>query len=150
MIDFTKESDIHDIYINLHRPYVLKYSEDENREWENHKNWYNFMIHSDSYMLFTIRDKNEFCGYINIELDDEIAILNIFIVKDKRNCGLATSSIFLIEKKIKEKYSNISIVLAYILEENSVSMNLFEKLGYTYDGLENYKGIEHKLFIKFI
>lgn len=152
LIRETIEKDILDIYKNIHEPYVKKYCNNIKIEWENHKKWYNFLINSDSYLLFTILDAetNEFYGYVKFELEKEIAIINIYLIPNMRHRGYGEKIISLSIEELKVKYPKVSIVLAYILEENIASKNTFKHLGFSYDGTDDYKGIEHLLYIKFI
>ena len=146
----TLERDIEDIYANLHLDYVKKYCKDEeSKQWENHKTWYKFLINSTSYLLYTLLDeKNKFLGYIQFELDGEFAIINIYFIKEIRGKGLSLDILKISLDELSFTNSETSIVFAYILEENIPSIKTFKKLGFVYDGLDEYKGMEHMLFIK--
>lgn len=146
----TKENDIKDIYNNIHLKYIKKYYLAEEREqWENHKRWYKFLIKSPTYLLYTITDENKkFLGYIKFEIDGEIAIINIYLIEEIRQKKYSSD---IIEKSINnllKERKRVSIVLAYILEENIASIKTFKKNGFVFDSIGEYKGIEHMLFIK--
>ncbi|WP_206039057.1 MULTISPECIES: GNAT family N-acetyltransferase [Fusobacterium] len=146
----TKESDIENIYNNIHLSYIRKYYPTlEKEQWENHRRWYKFLIKSSAYLLYTITNiEEEFLGYIKFELDGEIAIINIYLIEKMRKKKYSSSIIKMsIENLIKEK-KEISIVLAYILEENIASIKAFKKNDFIFDSMDEYKGIEHMLFIK--
>jgi len=146
----TIEKDIRDIYLNIHYKYVKKYfNGNEKQQWEAHKNWYKFLIKSDYYELYTVLDENDsFLGYIKFEIDGECAIINIYIIESIRGKKYGEKIIDFSLEKIKNKRLDISIILAYILEENLLSKKAFHRVGFTFDCVEKYKGVEHMLFIK--
>jgi len=146
----TVEEDIESIYKNIHAHYIEKYYPGQEKEqWENHKRWYKFLIKSPAYALYTVtNDENEFLGYVKFELDEEFAVINIFLAEKMRGKKISSDIIRLsIEEFIFDK-SEISVIFAYILEENIASIKAFKKVGFVFDSLEEYKGLEHMLFIK--
>ena len=150
----TTEEDIPEIYKYIHADYVKKYCSDKDYEeqWKAHERWYKFLIHSDAYLLFTVTstENENFLGCVKFEIDGECATINIYLVKNIREQGYSSR---IIERSLEElqfKRPDISVVLAYILEENTASLSTFKKLKFQYDGVENYKGIEHMLFIKIL
>lgn len=146
----TAESDIQEIYNHIHLDYVKKYCTDCEEQWNAHERWYKFLIHSDAYLLYTVTDSEsgKFLGCVKFELDGECAVINIYLVKEIREHGYSHAIISLSIDELKFRKPEVSIVLAYILEENIASVNSFKRLGFQYDSIENYKGIEHMLFIK--
>lgn len=146
----TTESDIPEIYNHIHLDYIKKYYDNLEEQWEAHERWYKFLIHSEAYILYTVTstETGKFLGCVKFELEGECAIINIYLVKDIREHGYSHK---IIERSIEElhfKRPDISIILAYILEENTASLSAFKKSKFQYDGIEVYKGIEHMLFIK--
>lgn len=149
----TSEEDIQDIYENINLKYVKKYCIDYENQWEQHKSWYKFLIYSNSYVLYTLKEKqsNKFLGYVKFELDgEECAIINIYLIQEIREKGYSYNIINLSLEELKYKNPKISLVLAYILEENIISIKTFKKTGFQYESIEEYKGIEHLLFIKLL
>lgn len=146
----TLESDIPEIYKYIHLNYVKKYCKDLEEQWKKHEKWYKFLIHSKAYLLYTIfvSETGKFAGCVKFELDGECATINIYLVEKIRNRGYSKPIIRMSIEELRDKHPEVSIVLAYILEENVVSLNVFKKLEFQYDGVEEYKGIEHMLFIK--
>ena len=129
---------------------MKKYCNDPEEQWKAHERWYKFLIHSDAYLLYTVTstETGKFLGCVKFELDGECAVINIYLVKDIREQGYSHGILTLSIEELQHEKSEISIVLAYILEENEVSINAFKNLGFQYEGIENYKGIEHLLFVK--
>lgn len=146
----TIEKDIENIYLSVHYKYVKKYYKgNEKKQWETHKKWYKFLIKSDYYELYTVLDeKGSFIGYVKFEIDGECAIINIHIVENIRGKKYGEKIIELSLEKIKNKRLDTSIILAYILEENIFSKKAFHRVGFVFDCIEKYKGVEHMLFIK--
>lgn len=89
-------------------------------------------------------------GYVKYEIDGECAIISIYLIPDIRGKNYAEKIIRISLEKLKIKRKEISIVLAYILEENLFSKKAFIKSDFTFDCMEKYKGIKHMLFIKCI
>lgn len=147
----TVEKDIQDIYEHINLSYVKKYCTDYEKQWKQHESWYKFLIYSDSYVLYTLTSSkdNRFLGYVKFELEgEECAIINIYLAQEIREHGYSCDIIKMSIEELKSKRDNISIILAYILEENEVSIKTFKKLGFHSEGLEDYKGIDHLLYIK--
>jgi RimJ/RimL family protein N-acetyltransferase len=147
----TVEQDIPEIYRYIHLNYVKKYCNNNLEEqWKTHEKWYKFLIHSDSYVLYTVTssENGKFYGCVKFELEGECAIVNVYLVEDIRHKGYSEKIIELSIEELKVKHPETSIVLAYILEENTPSLSAFRHLGFQYDGTEEYKGIDHMLFIK--
>ena len=142
-------SDIKILYNRLNLSYVEKYCQDETiAQWEAHEKWYNFLLNSPYYKMYILTNKkDEFLGNIKFEIDEHKAVLNIFIVPEIRgnNC-----SYFFIEESLKKLEEEIQIeeLEAYILEENIISLHLFEKLGFSFLKNQDYSGVIHKLYIK--
>ena len=146
----TNESDIADIYKYLHRDFVKKYSEvGEKAEWTQHRRWYKFLINSESYLLYIIEDKNgKFLGQLKFELEGETSIISIYLLNEIRGKGLAKSIIEMGLSELIHESDEVDIVLAYILEENEPSLNLFKSCGFEFEGETEYGGIDHLLYIK--
>lgn len=146
----AEERDIPEIYEHLHRDYVKKYfTENEKREWENHKKWYKFLINSPYFLLYILEDSTgQFLGQLKFELDGETAILSIYLSKSIRGKGMGKAAILKGVKELSLYSENIEIILAYILEENEASIKTFEKSGFIFEKEEDYHGIEHLLYVK--
>lgn len=144
------ESDIADIYKYLHRDFIKKYSQNgEKAEWESHRRWYKFLINSDSYLLYIIEDENgRFLGQLKFELEGETSIVSIYLLKEIRGKGLGRVIIDMGLEELLHESDEVDVVLAYILEENDASLNLFKSCGFTYERDEEYGGLDHHLYIK--
>lgn len=146
----ANEEDIPKIYDLLHRTYVEKnYLNTQEEQWEKHKNWYKFLINSNSYEIFLLlTEKNEVIGQIKVELDGEVGTLNIFLKKEYRKQGLGT---FFLEEGVaalKRGNKEIKLLQGYILEENLPSKNLFEKSGFIFNDEKERNTITYKEYIR--
>ena len=146
----ANESDIADIYKYLHRDFIKKYSEvGEKAEWQNHRRWYKFLINSSNYLLYIIEDENgRFLGQLKFELEGETSIISIYLLKEIRGKGLGRSIIEMGLEELQHESDEVDVVLAYILEENEVSVNLFKSCNFEYEREEDYGGLDHLLYIK--
>ena len=146
----TIEQDIPEIYRYIHVSYVTKYCDDPEKQWKTHEKWYKFLINSDSYVMYTITnsENGQFYGCVKFELEGECAIINVYLIEEIRHKGYSEKIIELSIGELQIKHPEISIVLAYILEENTPSLSAFKHLKFQYDGVEEYKGLDHMLFIK--
>lgn len=148
----TVLEDIPKMYENLNLKYVKKYCKgQEEKQWEIHRIWYMFLINSPSYLLYTVEDTTgKFIGNIKFEIQDEIAIFSIYLVEEVRGRGYSKILIDASIEELKFENSRISLILAYILEENENSIKAFEKADFICDGVEEYNGIDHLLYIKVV
>lgn len=88
-----EERDIPTIYEYIHKKYVKKYyKEEEEKQWQAHQSWYRFVLHSDAYFFYIIEQETKFVGTVRYELEEEKAIVSIFIREDYRNQGYAKKS----------------------------------------------------------
>ena len=55
----TVEGDIQEIYEHINLKYVQKYCKDCEAQWKQHKRWYRFLIHSNAYVLYTLRSSRD-------------------------------------------------------------------------------------------
>ena len=150
IISEATKDDIVGIYNLLHREFVKKYSPNsEKSELEKHKKWYEFWLESPYYLIYVVKDlKGKVVGQIRYEIDGEISIISIYL--DKANRGKGLGGIF-VEKsieKLKSEKKDVKLILAYILEENDISKNMFLNFGFVFSEKKNCNGIEHLIFTK--
>lgn len=143
------EEDIPKIYKELNLKYVEKYCSDALEEQkEAYEKWYSFVLNSPYYVMYTISNKeDEFLGNIRFELHKKRGVINIYLSPKIRGKNLSK---IIIENSIEKLRTNkkIDIIEAYILEENDVSIHLFEKLGFKFSKNARYNGIKHKKYMK--
>lgn len=125
------KEDICDLYKNLNREYIKKYSKEEKTEWFKHKEWYKKIINAKEHKLFLINDeKYNFLGLIRYDfiLDKQEALVSIFIPIKNRGRGIAK---FALNKSFKYlKNYNIKFITAEVLVENKNSLDLFNSLDF--------------------
>lgn len=143
-----QKKDILTIYENIHLSYIEKYYPDEKeKKWQEHQRWYEFMLNSNSYVFYICEDeKNNFISTIRFEIEDEKAIVSIYIKESFRNKNLAKPILKKAMDLLKNELTNINLFLAYILAENQISIKIFEDLGFKYVDNDDYNGVEHLLY----
>ncbi len=150
IISKAEKDDIVGIYNLLHRKFVKKYSPNsEKSEWEKHKKWYGFWLESPYYLIYVIKNlKGKIVGQIRYEIDGEISMISIYLDKENRGKGLGGAFIERSIKELKFEKSGIKLILAYILEENDISKNMFLNFGFLFSEKKNCNGIEHLIYTK--
>lgn len=146
-----EEKDIEEIYKNIHLKYVKKYYPlEEEKQWEEHKKWYTFIINSPSYLFYTIENlKREFLGTVKFELENEnTSIISIYLVEKIRGKHYSDKILKLSIEELKFEKPKIDRVLAYILEENEVSQKVFINDGFKYIKKKKYNGVKHLMYEK--
>ncbi len=122
----AEKIDISDMYKHLNREFVKKYSCKEKEEWFLHKKRYVELIENPNIKIFIINDLQlRLLGIIKLNFEGDIIGINIFILEKFRNLGVAKIAL----NKIIRDY-NGKILLAEILRENEISINLFKKCGF--------------------
>jgi len=146
----AKVEDIPEIYKHIHLGYVKKYChKHEEDEWEKHRKWYAFLINSPAYLLYTIEDMaGKFLGTVKFELHENEAVINIYLCEDIRGKGYSESVVKLSVEELKFEKPEIQKVIAYILEENEISIKIFSKTGFEYKGKKEYMGVKHLFYTK--
>lgn len=148
----TTIDDIENIYMHLNLNYVEKYCETHKEEEKrNHERWYNFLINSPNYVMFTVEDLSEaFLGIVKFELEEDLegAEISLYLAEGIRGRGYSTTIVNASIEELKFKHPALKYVVAYILEENERSIICFEKSGFKFMGQIDYRGIEHLLYMK--
>lgn len=115
--------------------------------YENHFKWYSYKL-KDKNTLFLIAELNGiFKGQIRYEIEDGIGTLSISLVKDVRRKGFGEVFFQKSLNFLQKDRFNISLIYAYVKEENASSRQFFEKLGFTQ--MKNIKrgGLNSLLFM---
>lgn len=102
---------------------------------ETHKEWFSKVLLSSEIHLFVVEDTQNHSpvGLIRIDADGEIGIS---ISKEYRGLGISSK---IIELGIKNG-SHHPKLIAHIKPNNIPSIKAFEKVGFRYIGIVNYKG----------
>lgn len=146
-----EEKDIPALYQNIHLNYVKKYFPDsENEQWEAHKRWYSFVIHSPSYLFYTVESLGrEFLGTVKYELEGKReAVVSVYLVKNIRGKGYAETVLLNSINELTFEKPELRKISAYILEENEISQKVFKKIGFQRKKMKDFNGTEHILFEK--
>lgn len=142
--------DIEEIYKNIHLKYVQKYFPlEEEKQWEEHKKWYTFIINSPTFLFYTIENlKKEFLGTVKFELEENGAIISIYLVEKIRGKHFSDRILKLSIEELRFEKPEIDRIIAYILEENLISQKVFLNNGFKYIKKKKYNGVKHLMYEK--
>ena len=98
----------------------------------DHKKWFSRTINNANNRIWIFECDDEPSGLVRIEMNqnDEKAILNYLIAPDRRRMGLAPKMLKLALNEVKIHWKNIKI-FAYTLNENIASQKSLEKAGFS-------------------
>ena len=127
-----EEKDISKIYEYIHKKYVEKhYPTAQEQQWEAHSLWYHFVLHSNSYFFYILEKEGELLGTIRYELEEDKAIVSIFVREEYRGKGYAKFALLESKAKLLEEVETELVELeAVILKENEISQRLFQSCGF--------------------
>ncbi len=147
-----QEDDIDVIYKFIHEDFVERnFPQEKEKLRDAHKKWYKFIINSDNYVFYISKDdKNNFIGTVRYEIENNKATVSIFISKENRSKKFAKKILQNTFEKLKIKNKNISYIIANILPENNISINLFEDLNFKKIDEETYDGLNYLVYELFI
>lgn len=151
-----KIEDIEILYKHIHSKYVEKYFSNNLEEQENiYKKWYEYIVEAPQYKtyFFEIELENsnrEFLAFINYEMKNNKAIVNIYVNKKYRGKNYGKILLDMSIDKLKKEIKNTKFIVAYILEENLVSQKLFTKANFYFKKIERYNKIKYKLYRRYL
>ncbi len=150
IVEEAKKNDILGIYNLVHRDFIAKnFTKSQELELEKHKRWYEFWIESPYYLIYVLKDINrKIIGQIRYEIDGEIAIISIYIEKEKRGKGLGKYFLEETMMGLAADKKEVKLIVAYILEENQNSLNMFSSFGFLGGEKAGFNGIEHLIYTK--
>ncbi|BAY60649.1 glycosyltransferase family 28 protein [Calothrix brevissima NIES-22] len=103
--------------------------------WEDHVEWFQSRLHSSNTILYIGVAKNDLpVGQIRYDINGDEAIISISIDKKFRHQGYGYKLIHLGCKKIFSN-SHISLIHAYIKNDNQASIKVFSKAGFKKIGI---------------
>ncbi len=151
-----KIEDIVTIYQHIHSEYMEKYYSNNLEEQQGiYEKWYKYMIVSPGYRpyFFDLEkdDKSkDFLAFINYELKNNRAIVNIYINKKYRGLDYGKLLLKMSMDKLKKDTKKIKFIVAYILEENLISQKTFLGAGFNFKKIEKNNKIRYKLYRRYL
>jgi spore coat polysaccharide biosynthesis predicted glycosyltransferase SpsG/RimJ/RimL family protein N-acetyltransferase len=116
--------------------------------WESHQEWFAKTINDNNYFFFLAFDKkNDLIGQIRFQVEKENAIVSISIKSEYRGKGLSKKILADTCSRVFSLSLTVKKIIAYILPDNSPSINGFKSAGFILAGNEP---INEKIFLKFI
>jgi len=134
-----EDCDVLFCWIN-NRELVIKNDQYRPVHESSHKEWFNEVIKNSNNIIFAIRLKNDkniigVCQLKNIDKVNRSAELQIKIgVKVMRNKGIGTNSI---QKLVDFGFKDLNLhrIYLYVFENNEIAIRVYNKLGFTVEGI---------------
>jgi RimJ/RimL family protein N-acetyltransferase len=118
---------------------------------ESHKQWFQSALNDESYTMFVFQNiYGEDVGQIRIQRQNSKnndAIIGVSVDSNHRGKGYSTEALT-IASDLFLKSNPGFVINAYIKEENLSSKSAFEKAGYHFLGLIDYKNFKSYHFVK--
>lgn len=137
----VKNTDVEEVFNLSNQDYVRKYSINKDKiKWEEHVCWFNNVLQDINSVFYVVTDISErFLGQIRYNIKNDEATVSISLSRSISGKGLArhllTESIASLFNERKE----ITEIIAYVAENNMVSIKLFENAGFSL--YENRNGL---------
>lgn len=130
-------------------PIVRSQSINKNQiPWDEHLKWFENKINDKNYFFLLSFDKSDnFIGQIRFQIEDNSATVSISITEKFRGKGLSKKIIIEGCEKVFNEFNNIKKIFAYILPENTASINGFKSAGFKFVKEEI---INNEKYLKFI
>ncbi|MDD4990292.1 MAG: GNAT family N-acetyltransferase [Candidatus Pacebacteria bacterium] len=115
------------------KPYVYENSGTPRPvKWQEHTDWLEKVLSGEANKeLFIIEFKEEPAGQIRFDFNNSKAIVNISLLKEFQNKGIAFSALQAGIEKMKEE-KQIKTFIAEVYQDNIASQKLFEKLEFQF------------------
>lgn len=108
--------------------------------WEAHHAWFTATLADSGRCLLMCTSVTEESGVVEIEklaavrfdLREEVALISINVNPERRGAGIGKHCLQCALNFLKERHSRIRIITAEIKVHNSISIRIFEALGFVY------------------
>ncbi len=135
----TTSNDCDLLYTWVNDPVTREsYFNQEEIPYEIHKSWF-MRFNLDHIFLFSDENKND-VGVLRFENKNSEWIISLNIAPDHRNKGYASQIFSLASPEFLKRNPNISMLYAYIKEENIFVQKAILKAGYKYIKTIEYNG----------
>ena len=124
----------------------------EQINYDTHKLWFANVLKDKDVLQYILvsedgeKKEKKKMGQIRLNIYQDRAVIDYSIARDMRKKGLGVKIIQLMEQKLHETGSNISILVAEVKNENVASAKVFEKCGYVENRKKEY--IEYTKYLK--
>ena len=127
MIRLALKHDINRVFLWRNSPEIIKSGGSNSPAlWDDHISWFSHATKGLDTLLYIIEPK---CGVVRLDKKTDSAEISIYLLPEFQNQGRGTAAIKSATKKAFD-YWQIKEVVAYVLEDNEVSIRTFEKAGY--------------------
>lgn len=97
---------------------------------EQHTQWFRNTLSNPQRLLLIGELKEKPVGVVRFDIDGSSAEVSIYLIQEKHHKGLGQSLLSSAEQWLKENKTNISVIKANVIEENSISQRFFTQAGY--------------------
>lgn len=115
-------------------------------KFEDHEKWFKKKIKDSNNIFLVANIDNIFAGQLRFDIEDYNAIISISIAKSYRKLGITSIILKKSIKYLKANSSTVKFVVAHIKEDNTGSVNFFEKAGFKLQGkvnINNHRVLEY-------
>lgn len=98
--------------------------------WEKHQEWFRNLLTDINKRLYIFCRNNQPVGMIRFDIQDKSARISYSIAKEYRNRGYGKAMVEQSEPILRKEFPNLQTITAEVKLENTVSMKIFEELGY--------------------
>ena len=104
----------------------------EKIEFEDHKKWLAGKLQDKNVLFLIAEENNNLVGQVRFEMSEDEAVISISIAKSYRGLGIGCSIINEALSRLRLESPFIKVVKAYVKEQNTSSLNFFEKAGFKF------------------
>jgi len=113
--------------------------------FEDHEKWFKSKIEDENNIFLVVNIQDNFAGQVRFELEGDSATVSISIKEEFRELGLGKNFLKKAIDYLKVNSPQISMVNAYIKDNNPSSLKLFEKMDFEFNKIlfiKNQKAFE--------
>lgn len=125
MIRLALKTDIHRVLL-WRNSFSDAGTQNKKISWSTHQAWFTQAIKGIETLLYIIEPK---VGVVRVDKKDDSAEISIYVLPEFQNQGRGVAAIKSATQKAFDAWG-VKEIVAYILEDNKISIKSFEKSGY--------------------
>ncbi|TJX68846.1 GNAT family N-acetyltransferase [Soehngenia saccharolytica] len=128
----AQKKDVIDVFEISNEDLVRQYSINKNKiSWKDHVEWFFNVLESENTVFYVVVDNmNSVLGQIRFKLEGNSAIISISLANKLRGRGYSKSILKQGIDKLLSENNQVMDIIAYVLENNIVSIMLFTSLNF--------------------
>jgi RimJ/RimL family protein N-acetyltransferase len=108
-------------------------------DWQDHQKWFSSVLAEEEKVLLIGQSANVTVGVVRFDMQDEEAVISIYLVPEKISPGLGRNLLRAAEQWLAVNHPKVSKLRAHVLGENIRSQRLFSGTGYILESTEYSK-----------